>query len=144
VKSYLKRCGPSLWLSVFLLTGCSDSPTAPTADGITLQSITPAAGTVLTAGQRVTFTAVVNCTIANSDGGSTGMVVQDQGNRSLLQPGEVAAQSVLRRGTETVTLSQSVTIPENLVGSTVTVALPIFVNGSNVTQAVVTRQYPIR
>ena len=72
------------------------------------------------------------------------MVVQDQGNRSLVPPGEVAPQSVLRKGTETVTLSQSVTIPENLGGSTVTVAVPIFVNGSNVTRAVVTRQYPIR
>lgn len=142
--SYLKRYNSGLWLSIFLLAGCSDSPTAPTADGVTLQSITPAAGTALTAGQRVTFTAVVSCTIANSEGGSTGMVVQDQGNRSLLQPGEVQAQSVLRKGTETVTLSQSVTIPENLVGSTVTVAFPLFVNGSSVTQAVVTRQFPIR
>lgn len=127
-----------------LVAGCSNSPTAPTNDGIALQSITPGAGTVLTAGDRVTFTAIVTCTIVNSDGGFAGMVIQDQANRSLLQPGEVQAQSFLRKGTETVTLTQTVTIPENVGGSTLTVALPIFVSDNSTTRAVVTRNYSVR
>jgi hypothetical protein len=99
---------------------------------------------MLSAGERVTFTAVVSCTIVNSEGGLAAIVVQDQANRSLLPPGEAAAQAVLRKGTETLTLSQTVTIPENLGGSTVTVALPIFVNESSSTRAVVTRNYTVR
>ena len=134
-----------LVLACFLIVGCaSDSPTAPTTDGIALQSITPAAGTMLSVGDRVTFTAIVRCTVATSEGGLTAMVVQDQANRSLLQAGEFAAQSVLRKGTETVTLSQTVTIPEYVRGSTLTVALPIFVNESTSTRAVVTRNYTVR
>jgi hypothetical protein len=134
-----------LGLGCFLIAGCSsDSPTAPTTDGIALQSINPAAGTMLTVGDQVTFTAVVTCTIATSEGGLTAMVVQDQANRSLLQAGEFAAQSVLRKGTETVTLSQTITIPEYVRGSTLTVALPIFINESGTTRAVVTRNYTVR
>jgi len=129
-------------LSLFLLAGCASSPTAPTTDSISLTSIVPAGGTTLTAGDRVTFTAVVNCTIVNSDGGLTAMVIQDQANRSLLAPGEVQPQTALVKGTTTVTLSHTVTIPES--GSTLTVALPIFVNESSSTRAVVTRQYTVR
>ena len=140
----LKPISLSLWLSCSLLASCSNSPTAPTTDGIELQSLSPAAGTMLAVGERVTITAVVTCTIATSEGGLTAMVVQDQGNRSLLQLGEVQAQAMLRKGTETITLSQTVTIPENLGGSTVTVALPIFITESSTTRAVVTRNYTIR
>ena len=137
----LRRVG--LWFSLFLLAGCgSSSPTAPTTDSISLTSIAPAAGTTLTAGDRVTFTAVVTCTIVNSDGGITAMVIQDNANRSLLAPGEIQPQSTLGKGTTTVTLSHTVTIPES--GTTVTVALPIFVNESSTTRAVVTRSYTVR
>lgn len=132
-----------LWLSLFLSAACaSNNPTAPTTDFIALDSIVPAAGTSLTAGDRVTFTAVVTCTIVNSNGGFTGMVLQDQGNRSLIPDGENAPQATLLKGTTTVTLSHTITIPVS--GSTVTVALPIFVNESSATRAVVVRTYPVR
>jgi hypothetical protein len=141
--SNLMRRSPGLWFSLFLIAGCgSSSPTAPTTDSITLTSIVPAARTTLTAGERVTFTAVVNCTIATSNGGLTAMVLQDQANKSLLAPGEVQPQARLSKGTTTVTLSHTVTVPES--GSTLTVALPIFVNESDRTSAVVRREYPVR
>ena len=140
--SSLKRRA-KLWFSLFLIAGCgSSSPTAPTTDSISLTSIVPAAGTTLNAGDRVTFTAVVICTIVNSNGGITAMVLQDNANRSLLAPGEIQPQSTLAKGTTTVTLSHTVTIPES--GTTVTVALPIFVNESSTTRAVVTRNYSVR
>ena len=90
----------------------------------------------------VIFTAVVECTIVNSDGGITAMVIQDQANKSLLAPGENQPQAELTKGTTTVTLSHTVTIPES--GSILTVALPIFVNESDTTRAVVTRHYTVR
>lgn len=133
----------ALWFSLFLIAGCgSNSPTTPTTDFIALDSIVPAAGTSLTPGDRVTFTAIVTCTIVSSNGGLTAMAIQDQANRSLIPPGETAPFATLVKGTATVTLSHTVTIPAS--GSTVTVALPIFVNESNSTRAVVTRSYPVR
>ena len=133
----------SLWFSLFLIAGCSsNSPTAPTADFISLTSIVPAAGTTLTAGDRVTFTAVVNCTIVSANGGFAAMVIQDHRNISLLEAGEIEPQAPLARGSTTVTLSHTVTIPAS--ASTVTVALPIFVNDSSSTRAVVVRNYTVR
>ena len=137
------RRNPGLWFALFLIAGCGSSrPTSPTTDFISLTSIVPAAGTTLNAGERVTFTAVVTCTIVNSDGGFAAMVIQDQGNRTLRGEGDIQPQATLAKGTTTVTLSQTVTVPVS--GSSVTVALPIFVNESTTTRAVVTRQYTVR
>ena len=129
--------------SLFLIAGCgSNSPTAPTTDFISLNSIVPAAGTTLNAGELVTFTAVVTCTIVNSNGGFAAMVIQDHRNISLLNPGETPPQAALTKGTTTVTLSHTLTIPES--GSTVKVLFPIFVNESSSTRAVVVRDYTVR
>ena len=129
--------------SLFLIAGCgSKGPTTPTTDFIALDSIVPAAGTSLTAGDRVTFTAVVTCTIVSSNAGFTVMVFQDQLNRSLIAAGETPPQAPLVKGTATVTLSHTITIPQS--GSTVTVAFPIFVSESTSTRAVVLRNYPVR
>ena len=138
-----KRRSSVLWFSLFLIAACgSSSPTAPTTDFISVTSIVPADGTTLTAGDRVTFTAVVTCTIVNSNGGFAAMVIQDQGNRTLLAEGEVPPEAVLAKGTTTVTLSHTVTIPVS--GSTVRVLFPIFINESSSTRAVAVRTYTVR
>ena len=130
-------------LFILLIAGCgSNSPTAPTTDFISLTSIVPAAGTTLTAGDRITFTAVANCTIVSSNGGFAAMVIQDHRNLSLFEVGEIPPQAPLAKGSTTVTLSHTVTIPAS--ASTVTVALPIFVNESSSTRAVVVRNYTVR
>ena len=129
--------------SLLLFAGCgSSSPTTPTTDFIAIESIVPPAGTSLTAGERVTFTAVVTCTIVSSSAGFAAMAIQDQLNRSLIPAGETAPMAPLGKGTATVTLSHTITIPQS--GSTVTVALPIFVSESNSTRAVALRNYPVR
>ena len=139
----LKGRSSCLLLSLFLVAACGgDSPTAPTADFIALNSIIPSAGTALNAGERVTFTANVTCTLVSANGGFTAMVLQDQGNRTLLGEGEIAPQVALQKGTTTTTLSHTITIPRS--GSTVTVALPIFIDGSTSTSAVVRREYTVR
>lgn len=142
--SILTRRSPGLWLTLFLIAGCgSTSPTGPTTDFISLTSIVPAAGTTLTAGDRVTFTAVVDCTIVNSNGGRTAMIIQDQRNVTLLDAGQIEPTATLRRGTATVTLSQTITVPTS-GSTTVRVFLPIFVDESNRTSAAVTRDYAVR
>lgn len=134
----------AILLGLFLIAGCgSTTPTGPTTDFISLDSIVPAAGTTLTAGERVTFTAVVTCTIVNSSGGRTAMVIQDQRSVTLLDAGQIEPVATLSRGTATVTLSQTITIPTN-GSTTVRVFLPIFVDESNSTRALVTRDYPVR
>ena len=149
--SILRFRSAGLWFSVLLLAGCgSSNPTAPTTDFnsspttdfISLTSIVPAAGTALTIGDRVTFTAVVDCTIVSSNGGFAAMVIQDHRNITLMEVGEIQPQATLTRGRTTVTLSHTVTIPAT--ANTVRVALPLFINESNSTRAVVTRDYTVR
>ena len=141
--SILRVRSAGLLFSMLLIAGCgSSSPTAPTTDFISLTSIVPAAGTMLTAGDRVTFTAVVDCTIVSANGGFAVMVIQDHRNLSLLEVGEIQPQATLTKGTTTVTLSHTVTIPQS--ASSVRVALPIFVNDSSSTRAVVMRDYTVR
>ncbi len=95
------------------------------------------------AGERVTFTAVVTCTIVSSNSGFTVMVLQDQLNRSLLSPGESPPQARAAQGhCDRDTDRHRHESPQ--VASTVTVALPIFVSESNTTRAAVTRNYPVR
>jgi hypothetical protein len=133
----------SLLFSFFLSAGCgNDSPTGPTSDFIAVTSIVPAAGTTLNAGARVTFTAVVTSTIVSSNGGSVAMVLQDQATRSLMGPGEVQPQATVQKGTTTVTLSSTVSVPES--GGTVTAFFPVFITESSSTRAVAVRTYPVR
>jgi len=138
----LKRISPGLCFGLFLIAGCSSSnPTAPTTDFISLNSIVPAAGTALNAGERVTFTAVMTCTIVNANGGFAAMVIQDHRNLSLLDPGEIPPEAALTKGTTTVTLSHTITIPDS---GSIKVLFPIFINESSSTRAVVVRDYTVR
>ena len=133
----------SFVFSLFLLTGCSsNTPTGPTTDFVTVESLTPVAGTTLIAGEQVTFTAVVTCHIVSADGGFVALVLQDHRNLSLLEFSETAPEATLRKGTATVTLSQTVTIPAS--ANTVNALFPIFINGSSSTRAVAMRTYPVR
>ena len=133
----------SFVVSLFLLTGCgSDTPTGPTTDFITVESIVPVAGTTLTAGERVTFTAVVTATIVNGEVGFTALVLQDQRNVTLLEVDESAPEATLRKGSATVTLSQAITIPAT--ATTVNALFPLFIDGRNRTGAVAVRTYPVR
>lgn len=133
------------WLvfAALALASCGgESPTTPTTDWIELNSLTPPNGTVLTAGERVTFTATVTCTIVSSDGGHVAMVVSDQGFRNLIEPGQTP-QATLPKGTSApVTLGVAVTMPES--GSSIKLSLPLFVNGSNTTRAIKMADYTVR
>ena len=133
-----------LALPIVLLAACggADSPTAPTSEWIDLNSLTPAAGTTLTAGDRVTVTATVTCTIVNSDGGHTALLITDQGFQTLNAPPSDAAVATLSKGTATVTLTDTITVPPS--GSTVRVNLPLFINSSNTTRMLRTATYSVR
>jgi hypothetical protein len=130
-----------LLVSLVTLASCggADSPTGPTSEWIDLNSLAPAAGTALTAGDQVAFTATVTCTIVNSDGGHTALLLTDHANRSLNNPSPTAT---LSKGTKTVTLTSTITVPPT--GSTVNVVLPLFINGSDTTRMARTASYPVR
>jgi hypothetical protein len=115
------------------------TPTAPKTDWIELNALTPPNGTVLTSGERVTFTATVTTTVVTSDGGSTGLALYDQGNRNLHtnQP-----LTPLPKGSATVTLTDTITIPAS--GSTINLAVPLWINGSTRTAAAKTASYSVR
>src|SRR6478736_4316718 len=130
-------------VSLFILSGCgSETPTGPTTDFITVASIVPVAGTMLTAGERVTFTAVVTATVVTAESGLTALVLQDHRNLSLLEVDERAPEATLRKGTTSVTLSQTITVPAT--ASSVNALFPLFIDGINNTRAVAVRNYPVR
>jgi hypothetical protein len=57
----------SFVVCLMLALSCgSDTPSGPTTDFITINSISPAEGTTLVAGERVTFTAALTCTIVTA------------------------------------------------------------------------------
>jgi len=139
--SSIKPRHQGLWFALFLIAGCgSNGPTSPTNESISLRSIVPAEGTTLQAGQRITFTAVVSCTIANPNGGTATMFLLDQGNLTLLADGEMPPQAALVHGTTTVTLSHTITIPAR--GGTVSVR--IFTNESPTSRDILIRDYTVR
>jgi len=126
-----------------LVVSCgSDTPTGPTTDFISIDSIVPAAGTTLVAGERVTFTVVATCTVVSAESGFTALIVQDQRNMLLglfdTRPPEAACP----KGTTKVTLTETITAPSS--GSTVNALLPIFVGSSTETRAVAVRTYTVR
>ena len=124
------------------LSCSSDTPTGPTTDFISIDSIVPAAGTTLVAGDRITVSAVVTCTIVSANTGFAALILQDQRNQSLRDGDTQAPEVTLQKGTTTVTLSQTITVPSS--GSTVNAMFPIFIEGSNATRAVAVRTYAVR
>jgi hypothetical protein len=132
------------WIMLVILAATmacgSDTPTTPTSDWIELNALTPPSGTTLTAGERVTFTATVTCTVVSSDGGTVGLVLMDQGNRNVGSTPQPF--STLPKGNKTVTLTDSITVPVS--GSTVSLVLPLFVNGSTSTRALKKVDYSVR
>lgn len=126
-----------LLLSFLALASCGgSSPTQPARDWIELKSIQPAEGSTFAAGEQVTFTATVDCTIATSDGGMVSLVVQ--GPDVLNQP----TPTSLSKGTKTVTLTTTATMPGS--GVTVTAFIPLFVNESNTTAMMKRVSYSVR
>lgn len=137
----LRQCAAIVFVVTLAACG-SETPTQPSGDWIDLNALSPAGGATLTAGERVTFTATVTCTVVSTDGGMVALVLGDQGNRSLYGAGEPTPMSTLPRGTTTVTLSGTITVPPS--GSTVNLTLPLFVNGSNSTRALKRATYSVR
>jgi hypothetical protein len=134
-----RRPSTLLPLLFFLsLASCGGgSPAQPTRDWIELMSILPAESSTFAAGERVTFTATVDCTVATSDGGSVALVVQAPD--VLNQPAPTAS---LSKGTRTVTLTSTVTMPAS--GTAVTVFIPLWVNESNTTAMMKRVSYSVR
>jgi len=138
---------PGRWLLLPLLAlvacGGSDStPTTPTRDWIELNSLTPPRGTAVTAGEPLTISATVTCTIVSRDGGMVGLLIRDQGGRTLPGAGTSPQQVTLPAGTTTVSLTDTVTAPPS--GGTITVYVPMWVNGSNLTAAFTTASYTVK
>jgi hypothetical protein len=93
--------------------GGGHSPVEPVqpiaSDSVSLQSITPAAGTHLTTGTVVTFSANVAYELQSESSGVILLVVQDQ-NSNLLTVGPQARVAV-SQGRGTATVSDHVTLP---------------------------------
>lgn len=88
---------------------CADSPSAPTKDALEVRSAVPARDTVLAVGADVTFTYQVTFALSSARA-LVGMVlipVVDGGSMFA----ESSPVSSIQRGTTTVTLTETLTIP---------------------------------
>ena len=100
----LWRMSALMWVA-----SCSGSPSAPTVDTLVVQRATPPAGTVLRANSEVTFTYQLTCTLT-SETALVGMIfipITDGG----FSDGVASATPTIRKGTTTLTLSHTLTIP---------------------------------
>ena len=127
-----------------LVSGCSDddySPSGPSqvTDSITIQEISPAAGTTLNRGTNVTFTARIGYSLGSASTGRIALVAQDQAG-SALAPQPFAN---VPRGSGTVSLSQQVTIPAQGV-TRVDVFFPLLPDGASRSTAARSAQYPVQ
>ena len=108
---------------------------------ISLVTIAPPAGTTLSAGQVVSFTATVSYELNNADSGEIKMVVQDQTDADL-QSG-MSPFVEIGRGSGMVTLSNQVTTPTTGV-TTISVFFPLFSAGQSSTTVISSVSYPVQ
>ena len=135
-----------LGFALAMLLSCSggDSPTdpSPPADSVVIESISPPQSDPLSAGSQVTFRARVRYGLASADSGRIHIVIQDQLNRSI-SPTTPQPRVQIIRGTGTVELSDTVTVPASGVTS-VQVFFPLVPAGSTNTSVVDTVTYTVR
>src|SRR5215210_3804759 len=139
---------PMLWirravvlaaLSLALLTAaCNDSPTEPSlSDAVAIESIVPAANTVLRRGTQVTITVTARYTLGSASEGRVSLVIQDQNNQIiglLPQP-----EARVTRGVGSVTLTNTLTVPAS--ATSVRVFVPLHPQGAASTSTVATVTY---
>jgi len=106
------------------------TPTPAVSDAVSLTSIVPAAGTRIAAGERVTLTATVAYTLASAPSGRIYLVLQDQLDAGLQDPGNPRTQPsvAVTRGSGTTTLTESIVVPATGV-TTLKLYFPLFPDG---------------
>ena len=130
-----------LLATVLALTACGGAPTNPAIDWVSIRTATPAIGTVLTAGQAVTFTVTVDATLVSANTGVVRLIVTTAGFVPLNQ-GTIPRQTIAK-GASAITLTDTVMIPTESSGSHVIIATPIWVDGVESTAQWAKATYPV-
>lgn len=135
-----------LVLGMALAAGCSDggsSPTepSPTIDSAVLETVSPPAGTLLTAGSQVVIRGRIRYTLASTGSGTVVLVIQDQNGRSLVTGPQPSAS--IARGGGTVELTYTLQIPATGVSS-VDAIFPLFPSGARESVAAPSVKYSVR
>jgi hypothetical protein len=130
-----------LWLlsSLVGVATCSGSPSAPTVDTLAVQRATPPAGTVLGANSEVTFTYQITCTLT-SETALVGMMFFPIIDGGLFEGG-ASATPTIRKGTTTLTLSHTITVPARSTRVDVFVAME---NQDRIGQTSTVLSYPVQ
>lgn len=138
--------GVAMWIAVAACGGTPAAPTTPAVpatDAVTsITNMNPASGTVLQAGQSVTFSGTPGYTLASADFGLMYMVVQDQ-NDQPLQVSGVQPNIVVHRGDGDVTLTETIAVPATGVTS-VRVYFALAAGAATTTNAAARATYLVR
>jgi hypothetical protein len=127
-----------------LLAGCSGgghSPSEPSSpDTIAITSITPAAGTKLTPGSTVTFSANISYGLVSKSTGTVVLALEDQ----LSNPFPTSDQptATVNQGTGSTTLASTFTIPATGI-TQMQVFVSLTPTGATLTSTVASVAYPV-
>jgi len=131
---------PAVLFLALLTAACNDSPTEPSlSDAVAIESIVPAANTVLRRGTQVTITVTVRYSLGSTSEGRLSLVLQDQNNQiigPLPQP-----EARVPRGVGSVTLNNTLTVPAT--ATSVRVFVPLVPQGATNTSVVATATYTV-
>ena len=123
--------------------GCGSSPVAPAPVPDSLSSlvdVSPTLGTKLLHGQTLTFTATAGYSLNSANSGAVVLAIEDQTSKPLTTTQPMAR---VTKGSEQVTLSQSVTLPDTGVSS-VRVYFLLVPDGATSTKAVAPLTYQVQ
>jgi hypothetical protein len=129
------------WLlcAVLSAASCSGAPSAPTEDSLRVLSAVPPAGTVLTVGSQVTLTYRVTFTLT-SNSALVGMILIPTVDGAIM-PLDTSALRTINKGTTTVTLSDTMTIPARCTRLEAFIAME---NQDRIGQTSTTISYPVQ
>jgi hypothetical protein len=139
-----------LLVAVCAMQGCDqESPTAPTSgasftsppDWVNVTAITPARNTRLSAGTGVSIDVTVSYALTTADAARLVLIIQNQAQRSLQDPGEVPVRLV-SRGVGTMSLSSRVELPVDGIAA-VHVFVALFNDNAATSYAVDEVSYPV-
>lgn len=138
-------CGRSILTGLLLaLAACGGAPTNPTQDWVTIKATTPAGGTVLKAGDSVTFTVSVDATLVSAPSGLVRLLITSEGMIPLNNGNPGPPSQAIANGLSSVTLSDTVTIPADLAGTNVLVVVPIWLDDVRATGQFAKLSFPVR
>jgi hypothetical protein len=132
----------ALILTAFACDEDNVSPTAPRADSVALQSLSPLTSVPLRKGETASFEVTVRYSVASAPTARLVLVVQDQQSHDLSQT-VPQPEATVHRGEGFMTLNDRITVPSRGV-TAVKVFVALVPEGATSSTSTMSVPYPVR